>query len=98
MKRLAVAIANLDRGEESLSLPALDVGCDERTTQCFQELRNPLCRYLLTLGLSREEVDEVAQETFLRLYQHLCANGNESSIRGWVFRVAHNLGTNERKR
>ena len=65
--------------------------------QLFQDLWRPLCRYLLTLGLSREEVEETAQETFLRLHQHIDCNPNHEHLRGWVFRVGHNLAQNERR-
>ena len=70
---------------------------EERVTQLFEELRVPVYRYLLWLSMSPVEADESVQETFLRLYQHLNAGGNEQNLRGWVFRVAHNLSINELK-
>jgi RNA polymerase sigma-70 factor (ECF subfamily) len=70
----------------------------EQVTMLFTELRQPVCRYLLCLGLSSTEAEEVTQETFLRLYRHLHARGAEVNLRGWVFRVAHNIGINELKR
>src|SRR5262249_36698047 len=78
------------------SLPAKTAA--ERTTELFQQLWNPLCRYLLSLGLPLEEAGEAAQEAFLRLYQQLVSGGDEANLRGWVFRVAHNFAQNERKR
>lgn len=66
-------------------------------TQLFDGLRKPVYRYLLCLGVSPPEADEVIQETFLRLYQHLHAGGREDNLRGWVFRVAHNKCINELK-
>jgi RNA polymerase sigma-70 factor (ECF subfamily) len=47
--------------------------------------------------MSPTETDEIIQETFLRLYQHLNSGGNERNLRGWIFRVAHNLCINELK-
>jgi RNA polymerase sigma-70 factor (ECF subfamily) len=66
--------------------------------EAFIELREPVCRYLLALGLGRPEAEEVAQETFLRLCQHLDAGGPQANVRGWVFRVAHNLARDEYRR
>lgn len=59
----------------------------------YDSLRLPLVRYLISLGSSSDHVEDVVQETFLRTYKHLAANGTrqDENIRAWVFRVAHNL-------
>jgi RNA polymerase sigma-70 factor (ECF subfamily) len=66
--------------------------------EAFTELRDPVSRYLLALGLGTAEAEEVLQETFLRLCQHLDAKGPQPNVRGWVFRVAHNLAQDEYRR
>jgi RNA polymerase sigma-70 factor, ECF subfamily len=53
-----------------------------------------LHRYLLFLGLDPETAQEIVQESFLKLHQHLLANGDRTNLRAWLFRVAHNLGRN----
>ena len=63
----------------------------------FDELRQPLFRYFLCAGLSREDADEGIQETFLRLHRHLQKDGDRSNLRGWVFQVARNLARNQHK-
>lgn len=63
-------------------------------TTLFQELRQPLLRYLAGLGLSRDEAQDVVQEAFLSLHKHLSAGGSQANIRSWVFRVAHNRARN----
>jgi RNA polymerase sigma-70 factor, ECF subfamily len=70
---------------------------EERITQLFVELREPLYRYLLCVSVSPTEADEIVQETFFRLYRHVHAGGREDNLRGWVFRVAHNISINEFK-
>jgi RNA polymerase sigma-70 factor (ECF subfamily) len=70
---------------------------EERITRLFDELREPVYRYLLCLVASPIEAEEIVQETFLRLYRHLNAGGREDNLRGWVFRVAHNMSINELK-
>ena len=64
----------------------------------FEEQRVPVCRYLVSLGLRPAVASELAQEAFLRLYRHLRSKGGSENLRGWVFRVAHNLAVNELKR
>jgi RNA polymerase sigma-70 factor (ECF subfamily) len=70
----------------------------ERITELFIELRGPLHRYLLCVGVRSPEAEEIIQETFLRLYRHLHHGGRDDNLRGWLFRVAHNIGINELKR
>jgi RNA polymerase sigma-70 factor (ECF subfamily) len=66
-------------------------------TGLYRELREPLLRYLVCLGLSREDAQDVVQETFLSLHVHLTAGGGQDNIRGWVFRVAHNQARNRQR-
>jgi len=54
----------------------------------------PLRRYLLFLGLDQESCREIVQESFLRLHQHILAGGDQTNLRAWLYRVAHNLARN----
>jgi RNA polymerase sigma-70 factor (ECF subfamily) len=63
----------------------------------FDELRDPIRRYLMCAGASPADADDAVQETFLRLYRHLEKNGGQSNLRGWVFQVARNYLRDERK-
>ena len=56
----------------------------------FDELHNPLRRYLLCAGASAADADDAVQETFLRLYRHLDEKGDSTNLHGWVFQVARN--------
>jgi RNA polymerase sigma-70 factor (ECF subfamily) len=60
--------------------------------QLFEESREDVFRYLLTLGLDPGLAQEAVQEVFLRLYAALKQGERIESPRGWVFRVAHNYG------
>jgi RNA polymerase sigma-70 factor (ECF subfamily) len=87
----ARAIVLDQEGQRTLKL-------EDQITQLFDELRQPVRRYLLCLNVSPMETEEIIQDTFLRLFRHLHAGGREDNLRGWVFRVAHNIGINELKR
>ncbi|MEQ1947524.1 MAG: sigma-70 family RNA polymerase sigma factor [Bryobacteraceae bacterium] len=69
----------------------------EEVSLLFKETRSPLLRYLRTFGLPAEDGEEIAQDTFLALFQHLRAGGGRANIRGWLFRVAHNLALKRRQ-
>lgn len=71
--------------EESLSPEVL-------VMNMFSVMRTPLYRHLLWMSLSRDEAEDIIQETFLRFYQHLSSGKlPHYNLRGWVWRVAHNL-------
>jgi RNA polymerase sigma-70 factor (ECF subfamily) len=67
---------------------------EEQIIECFTQLRVPVYRYLIGIHIAPEEADELIQETFLRLYEQLSRGSRIENIRGWVFRVAHNLAVN----
>jgi RNA polymerase sigma-70 factor, ECF subfamily len=58
----------------------------------FDQLRDPLLRYLLGFGLLVvQDCEEIIQEAFLALFQHLQRGRPRHNLRGWLFCVAHNL-------
>lgn len=62
----------------------------------FEQFRNPLVRYALSFGIPVHDAEEITQEVFLSLFQHLQSLGSRKNIRGWIFRVAHNLALKQR--
>jgi len=70
---------------------------EEEVTRLFDELRAPVLRYLMTLGVAAPDADELVQDVFLALFQHLRRGKSRSNLRGWVFRVAHNLALKRRR-
>jgi RNA polymerase sigma-70 factor (ECF subfamily) len=69
---------------------------EEEVARLFDELRAPVLRYLMSIGLAPADGDEVVQEVFLALFQHLRRGKSRRNLRGWVFRVAHNLALKQR--
>ena len=64
----------------------------DQVAQLFEEARDDVFRYLLNLGLYPPQAQEATQEVFLRLYPALKKGEEIQNPRGWIFRVAHNLG------
>jgi RNA polymerase sigma-70 factor, ECF subfamily len=62
----------------------------------FEEFRHPLLRYAISLGLPVHDAEEAIQEVFLALFRHLRAGKSRRNLRGWIFRVAHNLALKQR--
>ena len=66
-------------------------------TTLYSELRRPLLRYLVCLGLSGDEAQDIVQDAFVSLQRHITSGGSRENIRSWVFRVAHNRARNHQK-
>jgi RNA polymerase sigma-70 factor, ECF subfamily len=73
-------------------------GLEEEIVALFDRFRDPLLRYLSTFGLALPDGEEVIQEVFLSLFQHLHRGKSRENLRGWLFRVAHNLALKRRYR
>lgn len=71
---------------------------EQEVVGLFDQLRDPLFRYLLTFGLAGADCEEVIQEAFLALVQHLQRERSRRNLRGWLFRVAHNQALKRRQR
>ena len=56
-----------------------------------EQFRAPLLRYAYSLGISVHDAEEVIQEVFLSLFRHLRLRRSQANLRGWLFRVTHNL-------
>lgn len=69
---------------------------EHEVVELFEELRERLLRYLLALGLSAHDGEEIIQESFLLLFQHLQRGKSRQNLRGWIFRVARNLALKQR--
>jgi len=65
---------------------------EQTVIQLFDELRSPLLRYLQGFGLPVQDGEEVVQEAFLALFQHLQQGKSQQNLRGWIFCMSHNLG------
>ena len=82
--------------ETDIEAPAATLA--DEVTALFHADRAPLLRYLLSMGLSVAVGEEVVQEVFLSLFQHLRRGKSRENLRGWIFRVGHNLALKERHR
>jgi len=71
---------------------------EDEVVALFDRLRAPVLRYLLSFSLAVPDAEEIAQEVFLALFQHLRQKKSRANLQGWVFRVAHNSALKHRVR
>src|SRR5260370_9470920 len=84
-------VALLHKGEGG------DPNLRKKAIELYDELRTSVYGYLSVLGLETQEAEDMIQETFLKLFQSLASGMWDDKLRGWVFRVAHNLAINLHK-
>jgi RNA polymerase sigma-70 factor (ECF subfamily) len=70
---------------------------ESEVVSLFDQLRSPLLRYVLSIGMRMQEAEEIVQDVFLSLYRHVRIGRSRSNLRGWLFRVAHNLALKQRE-
>lgn len=82
---------------ESWEYPLTETGSGEQISEpeqevisLFEQLRAPVFRYLLSFRIPVPDAEEVLQEVFLALFQHLRQGKSRANLQGWVFKVAHN--------
>lgn len=85
-------------GAIDAALPAAPPAIEDEVIELFDQLRDGLLRYVVSLGLGVHDGEDVIQEVFLSLFRHLRLGRSRANLRGWVFRVAHNLALRQRHR
>jgi len=59
--------------------------------QQFTEFEAPLKSYLYRLLTDRQDVEDLAQDTFIKAFTGIATFRQESSLKTWVFQIATNL-------
>src|SRR5271155_2904443 len=90
--------------EAAIRLPAVRTAAsgsrpsklEEEVVAMFEQLRSPLLRYLLSFRIASPDAEEIVQEVFLSLFQHLRRGKSRANLHGGLFKVAHNLALKNR--
>ena len=89
-RRIAARPAEiLGLGAEDTSAAAMSAS--EALERYFEEHYEALCRFLRYSGAGEAVAEDLSQEAFLRLHDHLNKGRPEQNIRAWLFRVAYRL-------
>jgi RNA polymerase sigma-70 factor (ECF subfamily) len=77
-------LARIERGDRSVF------------AELVKRFQRPLFGYLGRMGLQQGQAEEVAQDTFLRAWQHLADyKAERAEFSTWLFTIARNLALNE---
>jgi len=95
------------KSDSTLVLPAIldiepgihkDVEAEAEVLALFDECGAPLIRYVGAFGVNVHDTEDVVQDVFLSLFRHVQLGRPRTNLRGWLFRVAHNLALKQRLR
>lgn len=75
-----------------------EAGLEQEIVSLFEALHAPVLRYLLSLRIPVADAEEIIQEVFLLLFQHMRAGKPCPQPPGWIFRAAHNYALKFRAR
>jgi RNA polymerase sigma-70 factor, ECF subfamily len=73
---------------------AAQQGCRDSLSQVIRCYRDRLFRYLYQRTGSRQDAEDILQETCLRVYQHISGFDARRSFSSWVFTIASRLVVN----
>jgi RNA polymerase sigma-70 factor, ECF subfamily len=82
--------------DSSKAVPLKTSPLEEEVVSLFDQMQDRLLRYLFSIGLPTPDGEEIVQEVFLALFQHLQRGKPRHNLRAWVFQVAHNLALKRR--
>ena len=81
-----------------LCVPREAEGLEDEVLDLFDLLGTRLLSYAVSFGIPVQDGEDVVQETFLALFQHLRKQGSRENLKGWLYQVVHNLALKKRYR
>lgn len=72
-------------------------GCADSFEQLVRRFQVPLLRFLVRRGASREDAEDLLQETFVRAYQNLGSYEPGRRFNTWLFTIAYRLGVSHHR-
>ncbi len=64
----------------------------------YEQVRRPVVAYACHLLGSIEDAEDLTQVAFVRLYEQLRQGVDVQNVRGWIYRVVHNLAVDQVRR
>jgi len=84
--------------ELCLPQPREQGGLEDEVLDLFDLLGGRLLAYAVSFGIPVQDGEDVVQETFLALFQHLRKGRSRENLKGWLYQVVHNLALKRRYR
>ena len=89
---------DLAMGLDEAAAPAAPAAAHEAVLRLFDVHHDGVHRYVRALGVADRDAEDVVQDVFLALFHHVARGRPRTNLRGWIFRVGHNLALRHLKR
>ena len=76
--------------------PARVRSAQEEVLFLFDACGPGLFRYVRSLGIETATSQDIVQDVFLALFRHVLMDRPRNNLKGWLFKVAHNLAIKDR--
>lgn len=84
---------SLSQATDELLVVRARQGDDLAMEEVFQRYRQPVYRFVYRFAASREEAEDITQDVFLKVFEHLHSFREECRFSTWIMRIAANLCT-----
>ena len=81
--------------DQAAWLDQLRAGDESAVRDMIRTYGGPVTRFLAGMVGNSADAEDIAQETFIRFVQHAKEFRGDSSLKTYLFRIAHNLALNE---
>lgn len=88
-------LASSTMADRQIHRTAEQQALDEEFQRIFDAYYGRVFRFFLSREISRDEAQDLAQETFLRVYRGLSVLRDEQSVVTWLFQIVYNLWSSE---
>lgn len=82
----------------TLETPASTRTAQDEVLFLFDACGPSLLRYVRSLGIEAAAAQDLVQEVFLALFHHVRLERPRDNLKGWLFKVAHNLALKHRQK
>ena len=77
---------------------ATPAGVRDDVLRLFDACAPAVRRYVRSCGIAPDVADDIVQETFVALFQHLRKGGGRDTLPGWLMQVGYRLALKHRQR
>lgn len=79
---------------DKLLISKIKCGENEAFDLLYSKYQERICRYLKRFVITVEAIEDVSQNTFLKVYQNIQNFDEERQFSSWLYRIAHNEAVN----
>lgn len=97
LTQLGILAADSDRAADALLVEQLRAGDQAAYEALLARFEQPVYNLVYRMLDCPEDVDDVVQEVFVKVFRNLDSFRGDSSLKTWIYRIAFNEASNHRR-